>query len=117
MTGGVYVIEIIVKEHLSASLPVGVYMEIPPELPDRFVVLKKADSSREDQLDAAMFVADSYAPSLYEAALLNEQVKTAMDTLIEHPAISHVQRSGDYPLTNTAIKRHRYQAVFDVSHY
>lgn len=110
-------IEITVKDYMAQKLPVAVYMEIPPNPPDRFVVLRKADSSRENRLDTAMFVVNSYAESLLEASKLNELAKAAMDDLPELDTVSSASLTGDYPFPDTTIKRHRYQAVYDVTHY
>lgn len=92
-------------------------MEIPPDPPGCFVVLRKADSSRENRIDSAMFVARSYAESLLEAAKLNEQVKAAMDSLPELDAVASSRLNGDYPYNDTANKRRCYQAVYDITHY
>lgn len=40
-----------------------------------------------------------------------------MDRLAEHPKISRVQLNSDYNFTDTAQKRHRYQAVYDITFY
>lgn len=110
-------IEKIVLDHLAARLPVPVYMEMPSEDPSRFVVLRKADSDRENLIDSAMFVADSYAESLLAAARLNEQVKLAMDNLAELDQVAASQRGGDYPLMDTQNKQYRYQAICTITHY
>lgn len=110
-------IEITVKGFLEQKLQVPVFMEFPPNPPDRFVVLRKADSSRENLVDTSMLVADSYAESLLEAAKLNELVKAALDDLIELDTVSSSRRGGDYPFTDTKNKRYRYQAVQNITHY
>lgn len=110
-------IEIAVLDYLSARLPVDVYMEVPPAPPRHFVVLRKGGSSRENYMDTAIFTADSYAPTLLEAAMLNQQVMTVMDSLTELDIVSAAKRSGNYPFPDTASKRYRYQAVYDITHY
>lgn len=110
-------IEITVKNHMEKKLVVPICFEIPSDPPSRFVVLRKADSGREDLLDSAMLVAESYAESLLEAGRLNEQVKTALDSLIELDSVSSSKRGGDYPFPNTKIKRYRYQAVQNITYY
>ena len=40
-----------------------------------------------------------------------------MDRLAGHPKISRVQLNSDYNFTDTAQKRHRYQAVYDITFY
>lgn len=110
-------IEIIVLDHMEQKLTVPIYMEFPSEPPLRFIVLRKADSGREDLLDSAMFVAESYAESLLETAKLNELVKSALDSLVELDVICSSKRAGDYPFPDTKNKRHRYQAVQNITHY
>lgn len=109
-------IEVTVKEHLEQKLQVPVYMEYPPDPPKRFVVLKKADSSRENFIDSAMFVADSYAESTYQAALLNSEVVQALDDLADLDDIGKSERAGDYAFFDTKNKRHRYQAVQNITY-
>lgn len=110
-------IEKSVLDYLSAALDVGVFMEVPAKPPDRFVVLKKADGQREDFLYKSMILARSYGGTLLEAARLNEQVKTAMFGITALPEVSGCYLTGDYNFTDTASKRYRYQAVFDIYHY
>ena len=110
-------IEIIAKDFMESHLSVPVYMEYPSKPPERFVVLRKTDSNRENLVDTAMFVADSYAESLLEAAKLNEKVVNVFDNLIELDAISSSKRGGDYHFPDTQNKRHRYQAVQNITYY
>ena len=56
----------------------------------------------------------SYGPSLFEAAELNERVKAAMDDLIQLPDIISSDLDSDYNFTDTSTKRYRYQAVYDI---
>lgn len=110
-------IEITVLDYMSNNLPVPVYMEFPSDPDNRFVVLRKGGSERENLVDTSTFVADSYAESLLEAAKLNEQVKAALDSLIELDTISGSKHGGDYPFYDTKNKRYRYQAVQNITHY
>lgn len=110
-------IETTVLDYLNQKLPVPVYMEIPDDIPDRFVVLRKSGSGRINRVDTSMFVVRSYAESMLEASMLNEQVKAAMDALPELDAVSASRLTGDYPFPDTTIERYRYQAVYDVTHY
>lgn len=110
-------IETTVLNYLTSALSVEVYMEVPEDPPERFVVLKKADGRRDDCVCYSMFLARSYGSTLLEAAELNELVKTAMDQIVELPEIGGCYLTGDYNFTDTASKRYRYQAVFDIYHY
>lgn len=110
-------IELIVLKFMTEKLPVPIYMEFPKDSPNRFIVLRKGNSERENLVDTSTFVADSYAESLLEAAKLNEQVKAALDSLTELDAVSSSKRGGDYPFYDTQNKRYRYQAVQNITHY
>ena len=59
----------------------------------------------------------SIAPSLAEAAALNEVVKAVMDQL---PYLAEEvfgsELNGDYNFTNTATKERRYQAVYNITY-
>ena len=103
--------------YLSTAIDVPVVTEIPDEPADRFVLLKKADGSESDHLSFAMFTVQSYGPSMLEAAMLNEKVKSAMKRITELDEISGCHLNSDYNFTDTASKRYRYQAVFDIYHY
>ena len=110
-------IEITIKEHLESRLDAPIFFEFPEDAPDSFVVLKKDGNPRENLLDSAMIIADSYGPSLLEAAMLNEAVKTALDDLVTLPNISASRRGGDYPAFDTKNKRYRCQAVQNITYY
>ena len=69
-------IEKTILDHLSASLEVACGMEVPANAPASFVVLEKTGTSRKNRIGTAILAVQSYAPTLYEAACLNERVKT-----------------------------------------
>lgn len=110
-------IEQTVLRFLADALEVPVGMEVPAAPPARFAVLEKTSSGREDYICTAQFAVQSYGPSMMEAAELNEQVKAAMDGLDELDEIISSRLNSDYNFTDTATKRYRYQAVYDVTHY
>lgn len=110
-------IEIIIKNYLAEKLSVPVVLEVPADLPSSFVLLEKTGSSREEHIDRAMLAIQSYAPSMYDAARLNERVKAAMDSAAELDAVSASRLNSDYNFTDTTTKRYRYQAVYDLVYY
>lgn len=110
-------IEKTLLDHLSSRLDVPVGLEVPAKAPERFVVLMKSDSRREDFLYRSMFLVRSYGKTLMEAAELNELAKEAMFAATELPEVSGCYLTGDYIFTDTALKRYRYQAVFDIYHF
>ena len=110
-------IELTILNHLKTKLSVPVYLEEPETKPARYVLLEKTGSGRSNRLGSSTFAFQSYAESLYEAAALNEKTKAAGDSLIELKEIASVRLNSDYNYTDTATKRYRYQAVFDIYHY
>jgi hypothetical protein len=110
-------IEKIVLDHLSAALQYPVYAEEPEQKGQKFVVVQKTDGGKEDHICQAMILVRSHGRSKEDAANLNEEVKSAMEDLVEHDDICRVQLNSDYDFTDTAMKRYRYQAVFDITHY
>lgn len=110
-------IEIIIRDYLEKTLAVPVFMEFPAKAPERFVVLKKGDTTRENRLETAVFIPESYERSMLEAAKLNRQVKAAMDELTDLDEVSASDLTADYPAFDEKNKRYRYQAVYNVTYY
>lgn len=110
-------IEIILRDYLEQMVHVPVYMEFPKDPPERFVVLRKGDTSRENWLETTVFIPESYAESMLSAAKLNGLIKTCMDSLVNLPEISASRLGTDYPAFDNKNNRYRYQAVYDVTHY
>lgn len=107
-------IEKAVYDYLKTALSTPVYMEVPEEMPEKFVVLEKTGSGRNDRIDDATFAIQSYAGSLYETALLNDRVKAAMDAMADTEDVSSAKLNTDYNFPDTVRKRNRYQAVYDI---
>ena len=94
-----------------------VYMEQPAVKPDTFYLMEKTAGSQTDKINTSTIVIQSYADTLYNAAIMNEAIKTVMEDAIELDAISRVELSSDYNYTDPTTKQYRYQAVFVVTHY
>lgn len=110
-------IELTIKEYLEENLDVPVFLEAPEKAPPIFVVFEKTGSGKENYLKSSTFAFQSYGPSLYEAAKLNERVKRAVEDLISTPEFARVQLNSDYNFTDTETRQYRYQAVYDFNHY
>lgn len=110
-------IEEILMDYLTGAAEVPVFLEIPENMPERFVVLEKTGSGCENHIFSATFAVQSYGPSLYEAAALNEVVKGALLYGNTPQAITRVELNSDYNYTDPDLKRYRYQAVYDITHY
>ena len=92
-------------------------MEEETGLPDAHVIIEKTGTSEENLICSATFAIQSYGKTLLEAAVLNDLVKKAMDDLVEHPEVTRSKLNSDYNYTDTAMKKYRYQCVYDIKHY
>lgn len=107
-------IENIVLDYLNNTLKVPVYMEKPANSPEKYVLLEKTGSSSENFIKSATIAIQSYAGSLYEAAVLNEEIKDAMDNIVILNDVMGSKLNSDYNFTDTTKKKYRYQAVYDL---
>lgn len=112
-------IEIIIRNYLLEKLSVPVYLERPEgeQMPAAFVFVEKLGSGEKDHIKYASVALQSFGPSLYETMTLNEEVKEAMDSLIELKEIGSSNLDSDYNFTDTSTKKYRYQAVYDITCY
>ena len=103
-------------DYLDTALSVDVYMEAPDQLTN-YVLLDQTGTRRTNHIITTTIAIQSYAPSLYEAMLLNEEVKVAMEGFAELANVTRVELQTDYNFTNTATKQYRWQAVYSIIHY
>ena len=90
-----------------------VYLEMPNELPDQFVVFRVMDRGKTDQINAVTMEFYSYGRTKLEAAQLDEKLREAMDNIVTLPDIScHFGGGNDNP--DTTIKRPRYRAYYNL---
>lgn len=112
------IIEKTVIEYLASVMPdVPCYAERQTPDPDSFLIIEKTGSSKTNRIETSTVAVQSFGPTKLSAAELNERVKENMENMIERPDISAVYINSDYPFTDTASKRYRYQAVFVITHY
>lgn len=110
-------IEIVIKQFLDGHLSVPSFLEKQNNMPDRYVVFEKTSGSKRNHLLSSTFAFQSYAKSMYDAATLNEELKSIVESMIELNEISGIKLNSDYHFTDTETKIYRYQAVFDIKHY
>lgn len=114
-------IEKIILKHLQAkelSVRNNVYMEVPLNPPQEYIILEKTGSGDQDLLKRATIAVQSISKrSLLNAASLNEEVIAAMQDLPENIEVYSSKLNSDYNFTNTETKEYRYQAVFDVYYH
>lgn len=110
-------IEKILLDYLSGALSVPVYLERPESPPTCYILLERVGGGRSNYIRSAAMAVQSIAESLYQAALLNEAVKAAMDAAATCPEISGVKLDRDYNFTDTTTREYRYQAIYDLTYY
>lgn len=109
-------IEIVLLNYLKEVLSVDVFMEIPPDPPETYVRIEKTGSSEEEYIETATFALQSYADSMYEAALLNREVMDEMRKIITLDEVFKVKLNSDYNFTDPSTKKYRYQCIFDITY-
>lgn len=110
-------IEKTILDYLNSELEYPIYAEIPKDKPERFYVLEKTGGNTTNFIDEASIALQSYAPSMYEASVLNEALKDKMELMIQLDTISRVYLNSDYNFTDSATKQYRYQANYIVTYY
>lgn len=111
-------IEKIVKDYLTVTLGnVPVYLERQKTMPAKYVMIERTGSRRDNLITTSTFAVQSYDSSMFKAAMLNEDVKEAMDGLTVNKEVSSCKLNSDYNFTDTTTKEYRYQAVYDICHY
>ena len=109
-------IEKIVLDYLNGVLDVPCYMEVPEKPNAPFVVIEKTGESVINKIHSGTLAIQSYGTSLFNAAELDEQVKTAMESIVELNTVYRCRLAGSYNFTDTSTKRYRYQSVFDMTY-
>lgn len=110
-------IEKIVLDYLNLKLDIEAYMEELEEMPSRYVLIEKTGSNEENYVKTATITIQSFADTLHNAAMLNEDVKEKMKNIVEQNNISRCKLNTDYNYTDVTRKKYRYQAVFDITYY
>ena len=100
-------IEKTILDYLDQNLSVPVYMERPANPPEKYVIIEKTGSAKRNHICDATIAIQSYAPSLSEAAALNETAKAVAESAVMLPGICRVRLNSDYNYTNAAAKQYR----------
>ena len=111
------IVEEVIKKHLDKHLKAPSFFEFEEHMPDEFVMVERIGGGRNDKLPNARFAIQSYSNTLFEAALLNQEVKNVMDLITEQNEVSGVRLVSDYNFTDIETRKYRYQAVYEIYHY
>lgn len=80
-------------------------------------VVEKTSGDSTEHLRRAVLAVQSYGATMYEAAAANQAMIPALLGIVELNSIAGVNLNSDYNFTDTATKRYRYQAVFEITYY
>lgn len=110
-------IEKIIIDYLSAH-SVAAYAEDPPGKPATpYCIIEKTGGGETEHLRHATVAVKSFGDTLFGAAAANKAVVALMLGMDALDAIASISLNSDYNYTDTATKRYRYQAVFDIYYY
>ena len=112
-------IETTLCNHLKAlNNKIPVFMEIPDHPPQRFFLLENTGGNRENQIQYNTFALQAYGVSVTDAAHMALLGTNQMLRAVEHDKVAAVKlNSGPYNFPDITRKRHRYQSVFEITHY
>ncbi len=108
-------IEVTVKEYLDTVFGeegIPVLMETPKDLPDKFIILELIDRGKENHINEATIEFRCYAESKYEAAVLDERLREALEAFNEGSDIT-CHLGGGNDSTDTILKKYRYRCYFN----
>lgn len=99
-----------------------VFAERQKETPAKYILIEKTGSSTENMIPTSTIAIQSVVDSLQggkmlDAMTLNDEVKAAMNEIIDLDVIVKVNLNSDYNYTDDSTKEYRYQAVYQVTHY
>lgn len=94
-----------------------VYCEEKNNMPERYVLIDKTGGGGNSMIRNATIAIQSFSTSKIGASELNEKIIAAMFDIIGLDTICRCELNSDYDYTDTARKKYRYQAVFDITYY
>ena len=112
-------IEKIILDALGSGLDAPVFMEVPEDPPEKYIVLERTGSGENGyHRRTATMAVQSYGPTMLDVAELNETVMDVMRDLQynENTIISCVLSTA-YNYTDQEAKRYRYQAVYSLDYF
>lgn len=111
-------IEAILRAGMLEALPgVPAYLEKPADASGTYVVLEKTGGDIYNHIMHATIAVQTYAPTMYGAAVLGNEARDAFFSLLENEHIFSIDlNSGPYNFTDRETKQYRYQSVFVITY-
>lgn len=107
-------IEETVKSYLETVFEdIPIYLETPKDMPEKFIVFQLIDRGKENYINAVTLEFRCFAGSKYDAALLDESLRNAMEAFHEGTDIScHLGGGNDDQ--DSVLKKYRYRSYFNL---
>jgi len=108
-------IEIVILNYLKERLQMQeIYPEMPDKLPNRFITFDIIDRDKQDYINVVTIEFKSYAESQYQAAVLDERLREAIEDMTEVDEIGSVKIGGGDNGKDTTHKRYRYRCIYNI---
>lgn len=107
-------IEKFVRDYLLTKLNVPVYMEQPAGRVSEYVVFYVTDRGKENHINMATVEFSSYADSKFDAAELDQDLRDAMEGIVETPEIFASKFGGGNDDKDNELNRYRYRSYFNL---
>lgn len=113
-------IETVVFNYLKTKLEdVDLYLDVQPDHSDSYITMKRIAAGLADHIDAATLEFHCYAPSKYESAALDEELKNVLlgtDSeygIAELDEISSCKYGGGNDAADPSTKEYRYRSYYN----
>lgn len=111
-------IEALAISHLKTKLnTTNVYAQTPEAIPPEFVVVRVDERDETNHISSATLEIGSYSNDKYHAAILDQSVRRAMESLIESDYVTKSELGGGRDSQDDALKKHRYLSYINVIYY
>lgn len=80
----------------------------------KYIVFEVIDRGKEDHINAVTVEFYSYGKSKLEAAALDEELRTAMENIVELDSIFSSKLGGGRDDYNEELKKYRYRSYFNI---
>lgn len=111
-------IETSLYDYLNTKQGIPLYLESPKVLPSKYYLMEKTGGNMENHIRHSTIIIQSCAATLYDAAVMNEDIISLMlYDAVTLADVASISLNSNYNYTDPTTRQHRYQAVFDVVHY
>lgn len=110
-------IEKTIMDFLHGRMNVPVRAEVPSPPDSEYVIVVRTGGSEKDFLHTSQIAIISNGRTMLRAAGLHESVKSHMDGLTTLDEVTKVKLLDEGNVTDAMVKRHRYQGIYEITHY